>query len=242
MYGTISGRIIDMKIKVAIANYGVDQLPYLDKVVEEFRKITKHQIDLIIYTTTPVEHRHILIPADIGMSLPFCCRDDMAKELADYDLFIYNENDMLITEDNIEAFIEHSQTLGGDLVSGFIRYETDQRGKILLDPNPHWGNPVHSVNQSSFQIHNVHQGCWVLLQKDLKKAINSTKFLVPPHGGPYGILEQGASDPYTQCGLVKVFPKNLELCGRLLIHHLPNKYIQKEAWIKYGIPLDKLLT
>lgn len=231
-----------MKIKVAIANFGTRQLEYTHKVINEFNSFKKHSVDLTVYTTVPLDYNHKLYPESIGNSLPFSCREDMAASANDYDLFIYNENDMLITEDNIDAFIEHSNTLQEGLVSGYIRYEVLSDVKILLDPNPHWGAITSNKTETSFEINNKHQGCWILLQKDFKAAINSGKFLCEAHSGPYGFLEQGASDVYTQCGLNKVFPLNYDLCERLLIHHLPNKYIKYDEWLKYGITLKTLFA
>jgi hypothetical protein len=229
-----------MKIKVAIANFGTKQLEHTHRVIQEFNSFKKHSVDLMVYTTVPVDYAHRLYPESIGTHLPFMCREDMAAAANDYDLFIYNENDMLITENNIDAFVEHSSKLKDGTVSGYIRYEILSGAKILLDPNPHWGAIISKKTETSFEMHNKHQGCWVLLQKDFKTAINSGKFLCKPHNGPYGFLEQGASDPYTQCNLSKVFPLDYDLCERLLIHHLPNKYVKHNEWLRHGITLKTL--
>ena len=44
-----------MRIKVAIANYGTEQLEYLCEVIREFRSFTAHTVDIMVYTTVPVE-------------------------------------------------------------------------------------------------------------------------------------------------------------------------------------------
>jgi hypothetical protein len=62
--------------------------------------------------------------------------------------------------------------------------------------------------------------------------------LVQTHWGPYGIIEQGATDPYTQCGLEKVYPYNLKMLERLLIRHLPLKYALKEIFLKHGMTFN----
>lgn len=240
-----------MKIKVSISNYGSHQTEYLYRNVETFRSFENHQVDLRIYSTVPLSVqedvddrftcRVSMVDEGIAKGLPFVCRENMIAEADKHDLFIYNENDMLITEDNIEAFLEHSGTLSSGQVSGFIRYEINEKGeKILLDPNPHWGRVAHNKTQTSFQLRNLHQGCWVLLNKDFKHAISSGGMVYGMHSGPYGPLEQGASDPYTQCGLTKVFPTNYELCQRLMIHHMPNKYVKYHEWQNSGIRLDQL--
>jgi len=233
-----------VRIKIGIANYGSSQLEYLDKVVEEFRKNKRHHVDITVYTTVPVEYPHVIYPPSIGTGLTYVCRRDMILALPDYDLFIYDENDHLITEDNIEAFLEHSRTLPEGMVSGFLQYEINTSGnKILVALNPYFGEKLtENKTAETFQPQNRHQACWILLRKDLDRAVKSSGFVEHPHVGPYGELEQGASDPYTQCGLTKVLPTNYGLCERLMIHHLPNKYTRFHEWVNHGIDLKTLFN
>jgi len=230
-----------MRIKVAISNYGTSQLEYLKRVVDEFKKNKRHRLDITVHTTVPVEYPHVLHDHSLGFNLTFTHRKEMILALPEYDLFIYNENDHLITEDNIEAFLEHSRGLADGEVSGFIQYEIGPKArKTLVALNPllvKGSSPVEGKTQTSWRPKNKHQGCWILLQKDLDKAIRSGGFTEKPHSGPYGVLEQGASDPYLQCGLTKVYPADYRLCERLLIHHLPDKYVKTPGWEKVGADL-----
>lgn len=233
-----------MKVKVAIANFGSSQLDFLAQVIAEFRRNRRHCFDITVYTTVPVDHPHVLHPESVGRDLPYTSRKDMIRSLPDYDLFIYNENDHLITEDNIEAFLEHSRALPDGQVSGFLRYEVNADGKnVLVDLNSFVMNGqglVANRTSTSFEGRNRHQGCWALLRKDFERAIKSGGFVELPHTGPYGNLEQGASDPYTQCGLTKVYPTDFALCERLLIHHLPDKYVKMPWYGELGIDLRTL--
>jgi hypothetical protein len=229
-----------MKIKVCISNFGNSQLNHLERVIKEFKSYNKHEVDIKIFTTVPLKENHILFPESVTSSLPFMCRKEMYRDLENYDLFIFNENDHLITEDNIEAFIEFSKTIQENQLCGFIRYEQIYGINILVDHNPYYHEVVDKVSDNIFTCFNNHQGCWVLFKKDLKKAIESGNFLVNPHEGPYGILEQGASDPYTQCGMEKVFPLDPHMLKRLMIRHLPVKYSIKNEWISHGIFIDGL--
>ena len=229
-----------MRIKVAVANFGTDQIEYLKRVVSEYSRFRLHEVDLVVYSTVPVDSPHKLVNASVGLGLPFECRSDMAAALERYDLFLYSENDMLITEDNIDGFLEHQSRLPSGQVSGFYRYELNDGVKLLLDLNPFWGKVVVEEFGRDFSVENKHQGSWLLTQEQLKVCIDSGGFLVPPHRGPYGILEQGASDPYTNCGLKKVFPKDLALLERLGIRHLPLKYTVREQWKTHGLTFEKL--
>lgn len=229
-----------MKIKVAIANYGSEQLQYLSQVIREFRSFTDHTVDIMVYSTVPVEANYKLFDPSIGKALPFACREDMAAAASDYDLFLYVENDMLITQDNINAFIEHQSQLEPHQIGGFYRYELNAGVKLLLDLNPFWGNLVAKHYEQHFTVVNEHQGCWLLTQQQLQRCIASGCFLVAPHYGPYGMLEQGASDPYNNCGFEKVLPKDLALLERLQIRHLPLKYTVRDEWKTHGITFERL--
>jgi hypothetical protein len=231
-----------MNIKVCIANYGTHQLWCLEKMLEEFSKFKKYNLCITEYTTERPNRPHHWFSTSVGMDLPFKCRKHMADEIDNFDLFLYNENDHLITEDNVDALLEHTATLKMPQCSGFYRYEINPEGKeILLDPNPLWGKVINKNYENNFSLNNNHQGCYLLTREQLKFCINSGEYLVNPHGGPYGYLEQGATDPYNRCGLEKVFPKDLKLLKRLGILHMPVKYCLKKAWIKSGITYEKLL-
>jgi hypothetical protein len=229
-----------MKIKVAIANYGEGQLGYLKQVISEFNSYKKYEVDITVYTTIPLDTKHKMYPDSIGTNLPYVCRKDMAAAVDEFDLFLYNENDMLITEENIDAFLEHQSTLPSNMVSGFIRYELRDGVKVLVDMNTWWGKLVCKDFGDNFTVTNLHQGGWLLTKEQLKTCINSNKFVMDVHHGRGGALEQGASDAYTECGLTKVFPKNLSLLEKLQIRHLPLKYTLDWRWKTNGITYDKL--
>jgi hypothetical protein len=244
------------KIKICIANYGSSQLHFMKEVIREFESYKKYEVDVTVYTTVPVEYNHIMYHESVGMNLPFMCRKHMAESINDYDLFLYNENDHLITEDNIDAFMEHNSTLKPNQVSGFIRYE--QRGwrKILCDLNPGRefinGKPILIKNryEKDFSLYNNHQGSWLLTKEQLKTAVDSGKFVMERPEQDcittetlmgYWQLEQGATHPYIQCGLEKVFPKDQSLLKRLLIWHMPLKYtIASENWLLWAIPIEEI--
>jgi hypothetical protein len=234
-----------MKIKVCIANYGQNQLWCLEKILAEFSKYKKYILDITEYTTEKSNRKHYLYHSEVRAELPFKCREHMANDINNFDLFLYNENDHLITEDNIDALLEHTKTLNMPRCSGFYRYEINtNKEKILIDHHYHWGKVINKVYDNDFSVKNNHQGCYLLTKDQLQFCIDSGKYLVKPRYemGRYGPLEQGATDPYTECGLEKVFPKDLKLLKRLGIQHIPTKYCVKPIFLKYpGLTYEKLL-
>src|SRR5579863_1648656 len=221
-----------MKLLVAIANYGQKNDAYLRRVLSEYRSMS-YQTDLIVLsnvdkdlgkdvkvvTGTPTRNPH---------SLPFGHKRVFAARKDAYDLFIYTEDDILITQRNIEAFLQATSVLGQQELAGFFRWEHYPDGRRFY-PDVHvfyrWlPGSVKMVGDRAFaRFTNDHSGCFALTRSQLARAIESGGFLVPPHEGRFSLLETAATDPYTQCGFKKVIC--LSRFDDFLVHHLPNKYI-----------------
>jgi len=150
--------------------------------------------------------------------------------MKDYDLFIYSEDDTLIKQRNIEAFLKVTEVLPEDKIAGFLRYEENLVGKkhFLLMPDihafHHWiPCSVKSFGDYTFaQFTNDHSACYMLTQDQLVKAIASGGFLVAPHEGRYDLLCTAATDAYTQCGFTRVIC--ISHIQDFLIHHLSNRH------------------
>lgn len=239
-----------MRVLVCIANHGEDQLHHLDRVLREWAGMS-HDVEVVLHTTVEVDETYggllrdqQLYPESIGVDLPFEHRETVARGRGDHDLYVYTENDVLVTQDNLEALLEAHRRLPDDHLAGFLRYEEDEAGRRIL---PDLGATSPTLGPFGltydggrwFRPLNVHQGCWVLRDRQLDRAIESGGFRVEPHRtrhqiNPlwpprwYGRLESGASDPYTQCGFAaKVLPADgLE---DLLVEHLSGHYARSMA-------------
>jgi hypothetical protein len=212
------------KIKICFANYGLAQASCLDKSVEEIQTYKDFDVDITIYTTVEVKHKHKLYDSTIGVNLPYMCREDIVEGLDYFDYFLYSENDHLITEDTLKAWQQYNDELDVPYCCGLYRYEEKEGERFFVDFNKSLGEMTVSRTEQGLVFNNVHQGCFMLNKKQLEHCITSGEFLQNTGRGPYGVLEQGASDPYNKCGLKKVYPHNKELFKRLGIHHLSSKY------------------
>jgi len=173
------------------------------------------------------------IPTDIalGHHTVFAPRQFMADRIAEYDYFLYNESDILITESNIQAVIEHGKTLPEGSVSGFLRYERRNLDKkVYLDLNPI--HSIHTGGDCSSSIRecdtlgwtpwNVHSGNFLLSQKQLQSLIESNRWEIRynQRGQHYaGVLETGATGIYRV--LKKVLPYDFPSVS---VEHLDVKY------------------
>jgi 2-polyprenyl-3-methyl-5-hydroxy-6-metoxy-1,4-benzoquinol methylase len=226
---------------VAIASYGRKQDHYLEQVLGEYRKL-KIPCRIVVLTEAPkpVMGAELLIglPSTNTYSLPFAHRKLFADHAADYDFFIYTEDDTLITAAHIEAFLSVQKHLTDDEILGFIRSEqTPEGGKYITSIHHHFRWLPESIEQRGgelfAQFSNEHSGCFIATRAQLQRAISSGGFMVEPHDEMYGMLEAAASDIYRQCGLRRLLC--LSRLDEFIVPHLANKYFGE-----MGIPLQDL--
>ncbi len=223
-----------MKVLVAIANYGTKNDRYLHMLLREYRSMS-YELDVVVLTN---EHKdlgedvetRVGLPSADPRSLPFAHRSLFAERADEYDLFVYTEDDILIREAHIEAFLDTIGVLPPSDVAGLLRYELDdQRRWCYPDFHGHYHWDPASVIEVDGRIFarftNDHSGCVLLTREQLRKALDSGGFLVEPHEGLYSMLETAATDVYTQCGLRRVIC--ISDLASFSVHHLPDTYVGK---------------
>lgn len=95
---------------VAIANFGLKNTKYLEKLLKEYRSMVNYEVHIVVLSNIPkvigpdVEVR-VGLPDRDPWSLPFGYKELFANRVEHYDLFIYSEDDTLIEELNIDAFV-----------------------------------------------------------------------------------------------------------------------------------------
>jgi len=221
-----------MNIIVAIANYGTKNVEYVKKLIQEYRSMP-FDVDIFVLSEASKDFGKqatvlVGLPSKDPWSLPFAHKKLFADNVDNYDIFIYTEDDTLIRKENIFAFLAATDTLGEKFLPGFIRYELYPNGKKNY---PDFHGPYHWISNSVGEcgkyifasLSNNHSACYILTQGQLRKAIASGGFLVPPHSGRYDLICSAATDPYTQCGFTKVIC--ISHLQEFDLHHLPNRYL-----------------
>lgn len=236
-----------LKVMLCIPHYGSSNRTYLLNCLREYNSYKKYKIDCYLDVTDSIElseynNMKIFVSRhdkSVGMELTLKHREKMVSKLNDYDVFLYAEDDILITEDNIDSWLAIQGTLPNSFICGFLRYEQKENNpyKFLFDTHPthsvhRYGKETMEIFKSGFLIdgkkylepYNIHQGCYILKKEMLSSVINSGKYL--ENGNHYvGILEGAASNVFYKCGLIRVLPaKGIQ---KLLVHHSCNKYIKK---------------
>jgi SAM-dependent methyltransferase len=221
-----------LRLLVAIASYGTGNDRYLARLVAEYQSMPC-DVSIIVLSNIakPVEpgvELHVGLPTPDPWSLPFGHQRIFADRRNDYDLFLYSEDDVLVTWRNIEAFLRVQAVLPPDEIAGFVRYEEGAGGKLNY-PDVHgcyhWDPAsVHRRGPYTFAfLTNEHAACYLLTREQLSRSIASGGYLVDAHEGRYDLLCTAATDPYTQCGFRKVVC--VSHFHEFAVHHLPNKYV-----------------
>ena len=246
------GQAAKPRVLVAIANHGTKNRHFLDRLLVEYRAMGKYALDIVVHSNVPkdlgpdIEVR-VGLPSADPWSLPFAHKQLFAERSENYDLFIYTEDDTLLTERNIDAFVEETRVLPGNCIAGFMRYEVDPEGrKYYSSMHSHYHWDMRSVvrhGSSLFAYYtNEHAACFILTRNQLEKAIASGGFLLPPEKRRYGMPETAATDPYTQCGMKKLVC--ISRFDDFCLPHLPNIYCGKlglDAGLA-GLEIEKLAS
>src|SRR6266566_3832956 len=113
-----------MKVLVTIASYGTTNDQYVSRVIEEYRTM-RYAVDFVVLSNIPKNlgpdiQVVVGLPSKNPYSLPFGHKKILAGRVSDYDLFIYSEDDILITQRNIEAFLRATEVLPENEIAGFL--------------------------------------------------------------------------------------------------------------------------
>src|SRR5271167_4526523 len=116
----------EVKMLVVIASYGSANDRYLLRVLAEYRSMP-YATDIVVLSNAPKDLGSnvtviVGLPNKHPWSLPFGHKRIFADRVNDYDLFVYSEDDMLVTERNIEAFRQATTVLEDDEIAGFLRF------------------------------------------------------------------------------------------------------------------------
>lgn len=228
------GQLIDqgMKILVAIANYGSGSRQYVDQVLDTYRQMS-HDVDLVILSNIPKDMGEdvevkVGLPSKNPWSLPFGHKQLFADRIEQYDLFIYSEDDILVSEHAIDSFVQASGDMKPDEITGFMRVEYDAEGQVSYDMvHSFYRWDPRTVRERNGEVYawlsNEHAAAYILTRDQLQHCIDSGGFLVEPYEHRYDLLCTAATDPYTSCGMTKLL--NISRVEDFFVHHLPNKYV-----------------
>ncbi len=223
-----------MRILVTIAHYGTKNRPFLETLLAEYRRM-RFDCTIVVHTEVPRDlgsdiENIVGHPTDDPRSLPFASRAVMAERLDDYDLFIFSEDDTLITEAHIDAFLRADAVLPDDHVAGFLRFEEypDGRRNYCSIHSHYYWDPATAQrhgDQVFCGFTNFHAASYVLTQDHLRRVIATGDFEAIPREGRYDMLAWAASGPFLTGAVTRVVC--VSAIDDFLLHHLPNLYLDR---------------
>lgn len=221
-----------MRILVCIASYGSRNDVYLAQLLQEYGRMP-YDVDVVVVSNIekplpPGVELRVGTPTKNPWSLPFAHRAVFEERKDQYDLFIYSEDDTLITRSHVDAFMRAAAILKDDELAGFLRSEEGPDGTMYFSTihrHYHWDpkSVVVRGGETFAFFTNEHGACYILTREQLRKAIASGGYSVPPHEGKYDMLVSAATDPYTQCGFRKLIC--ISKLEEFTCKHLTNKYV-----------------
>jgi SAM-dependent methyltransferase len=223
-----------VRMLVAIANHGTKNQMHLARLLAAYRSM-RYEVDIVVLSDVPKDlgsdvEVHVGAPTTNPWSLPFAHRRLFAERADEYDLFAYSEDDTLIEQRHVDAFVELNELLPKDEIPGFLRFEEHESGErsySSIHSSYRWVPETVAIQSDEVfaSFSNAHSACYILTREQLERSIASGGFLVEPHEGEYDMLVSAATDPYTRCGLHR------RICvsriDDVLLHHLPNAYLGK---------------
>jgi len=235
----------NIKILVVIASYGTNNDQYLKQLIDEYSSMP-YFVDIVVVSNIPKAlgtkvEVVVGLPSKNPWSLPFAHKKIFVERSDQYDLFIYSEDDTLITQQNIEAFLQITAELNSNEIAGFLRSEQGPDDTIYystIHSHYHWdANSVCRRGNDVFAFFtNDHGACYILTQDQLRQSIVSGGFDVKPHEGNYDMLVSAATDPYTQCGYRKLIC--ITRLEDFTCKHLTNKYIGRTGLEKSQVDVQ----
>jgi 2-polyprenyl-3-methyl-5-hydroxy-6-metoxy-1,4-benzoquinol methylase len=228
-----------VKLLVAIASYGEKNLSFLKKIITTYQAMAM-TVDVVVTSEAPKDlpagvRVEVGLPSKNPRSLPFAHKKIFAENVDRYDLFIYSEDDIDVTEAHVQGFLRATEVLKPDEIAGFLRYEKDASGSVWMSDVHnmfHWKpeSVVHRGALTFAEYTNEHAAFYMMTQAQLRRAVASGGYLQDAYRGRYSMLETAATDPYTSCGLRKVIC--ISHLDQFMVHHMSNAYAGK-----MGLPL-----
>jgi len=223
------------KILVLIPNYGIHQINYLHKILREYSKFKKITPKIILFSTNITENLddysididEIIVNSEIGLNLSKLPRITAIDNINTFDYYMHQENDTLITEDNILTFIEGQNRLDAEFgisntIHGFIRYENVNNNIYLIDMHKSNTHSIGKIIDDKLIVDNVHQGGWIINNNQLNIIINKNINFGDSLEDSCSNIYFSNKWPGSNQGLKKYIYS--DLIEKSIIYHMPNKY------------------
>jgi len=238
-----------MKITKHISFYYIEnRICYLNKIICETNKYD-FETDLYIHTNNEIFKKEDLNDYTNGniniiyhnlnnihpYYLTWKCRESLKKQLNDYDIFIYTEDDILIPFKAITYWLKYSNKIIKYKYNlGFVRIETKCDEEYITDLPRSTLKSIINLDNINYCINNINPYCamWIYNKEEFSNFISSKYYNINNIPG-YHIREKsaiglhGASNYWYKGTLIPLIDN--KLISDCKIYHLPNNYLEDNS-------------
>ncbi len=170
--------------------------------------------------------------------LTWKCRDLLYQQRNNYDIFMYIEDDILVSWNSIKYWLKYKNKLVENNYNlGFLRIEVKDNEEYILDLEKNKLSKKIEIENENYYINDINPYCafWIYDQKEFNRFVNSILYN-PNNIKDYGIREKSAIGLH---GLPNYWYKetlipvdnNNDLIEYCKIYHLDNNYVNDKIII-----------
>jgi len=242
IYPLPSNRLLDVCVHITYWHHP-DRLQYLERQINALNGIETN-LDIFVHTNLeriPLKSRFNTIHHDMtneyGHYLSWKHRSLMESQIKNYDVFIYMEDDLLLTQQNWDYWLTNHQLVKKyNSYIGYVRVEHDNDNEWYpTDITPPFGEceplPRKMVDNKELWVNtnNFYNGFWILDNIEMQKFMKHSSWDLTKctFFGNF-VREKPAIGPIP---LFKEVLLDLNHPG-FAIHHMPNNYVGHEIFCK----------
>ena len=254
----------DLTLLVHITfHYSLSREQYLLKVLDNFKLYQLKSLKVIIDTNVnTTKERLSTIIKNLPFSVEIHCHENlshpfnlawthrphMLKQINNYDIFLYLEDDILIPWDNFKSWLEENNDIDRHgYLRGFLRVETAENGTIYsVDCKQATKDPIifRIGKKYYFQPQYPYHACWLYNKKQMRDFVKSQAWI--DGNCQWGIRERAAFGNMWQTPSYHRTVLPIEPDGTIdknaLNYHLSNNYYNDPDVPLAKISIDNLFT
>jgi hypothetical protein len=200
---------MSVKITVHISFFYIEErIKYINKIIDETNKY-EYETDIYIHTSNNIDKNVFnkytngtinIIYHDLSNIHPYYltwkCRDLLAKQMNDYDIFMYIEDDILVPYKAIKYWLKYNEKLIAKKYNlGFVRIEIDNDNVEYITDLPKCQlSSFIKLDEQLYAVNDVNPYCafWIYNKTEFKNFVNSKFYNLNNIPNFYGIREKSA--------------------------------------------------
>lgn len=204
-----------MKVLATLTSWISDT--YVSQIVDNYESMTKYKVDVVTEINKHSKNKNELHAWSLHSFL--------ANNYQNYDLIINQDDDILITETNLDYYVNY-QSLDEDYIPGFLLYEEGKGKKQILHMRaPQQFENILTINNEKYIIPLRKHSAFFVADKDrYEKYLSAGYGITPTQSNQENIQSMARTEIYT-CGVfTKVIHIQSIIDNTSLAKHIPDKF------------------